>query len=296
SKSLNIDKRGISSLRIDNNPFSELETLVKNRIPLRIRFRPNFHKKQEFNNRGREERKALNKADFERADSLPQKLLNSNDFLLYSAQFYEGDIKERLLRNAILDEVLKWPNAIIPYEIDGRFSDLDRAVIAKAVKIFHLLTCIRFLPRNESDYDYLYITSKSGCYSSVGRVGGKQELSLGSRCVSVGIVQHEMMHAIGFWHEQSRADRDEYVTVLWPNIIKGMEYNFDKYNLKYIQHLEEPYDYHSIMHYGAYAFSKRGMRTIEPKQKGVSIGQRRFLSKIDIRKINKLYGCKEYLR
>lgn len=55
----------------------------------------------------------------------------------------------------------------------------------------------------------------------IGRDGGQQLLSLGDDCVYVGIVVHEFMHAVGFWHEQSRADRDEFVTVLWDNIQQG---------------------------------------------------------------------------
>ena len=62
------------------------------------------------------------------------------------------------------------------------------------------------------------------CWSYIGRIywrKGGQTLSLGYRCNNRGIIMHEMMHAIGFWHEQSRPDRDQYVEVLWDNISKG---------------------------------------------------------------------------
>ena len=61
---------------------------------------------------------------------------------------------------------------------------------------------------------------------------------------------------LGFWHEQSRADRDDNVEILWNNIMGDMSYNFMKYNLNQINHLGAPYDTCSVMHYGAFAFSK----------------------------------------
>ena len=72
----------------------------------------------------------------------------------------------------------------------------------------------------------------------------------------LGIVMHELMHASGFWHEQSRADRDEFITIMWNNIMSGMEYNFLKYDLRKINHLGASYDTCSVMHYGATAFAK----------------------------------------
>jgi hypothetical protein len=75
-------------------------------------------------------------------------------------------------------------------------------------------------------------------------------------------------------------------------IVTGHERNFDKYQLGYIDHLNMPYDYGSVMHYPAYAFAvDRHRMTIEPKQSGVTIGQRVRLSDIDAKEIQILYGC-----
>lgn len=50
---------------------------------------------------------------------------------------------------------------------------------------------------------------------------GPQLLSVGPGCDKKGIIMHELMHAVGFWHEQSRTDRNKYVEVLWENVGKG---------------------------------------------------------------------------
>ena len=59
------------------------------------------------------------------------------------------------------------------------------------------------------------------CWSQVGIRGGKQQLSLGSGCENKGRALHELMHSLGFLHEQSRQDRDEHVTILYQNIQDG---------------------------------------------------------------------------
>ena len=62
----------------------------------------------------------------------------------------------------------------------------------------------------------------SRCYSYVGLIGGKsQDISIGSGCVHKGIILHELMHALGFYHEQSRYDRDQYVSIDYSNIKSG---------------------------------------------------------------------------
>lgn len=88
---------------------------------------------------------------------------------------------------------------------------------------YHAKTCIRFVPRT-SENDYLLIKSgRSGCWSSVGRTGGKQDLNLQpDGCLSkVGTAIHELMHALGMFHEQNRSDRDNHVRIRFENIQRG---------------------------------------------------------------------------
>uniref|UniRef100_A0A4W5K545 Metalloendopeptidase n=1 Tax=Hucho hucho TaxID=62062 RepID=A0A4W5K545_9TELE len=178
----------------------------------------------------------------------------------------------------------------VPYTIeDSRFTPSDRQNIEYAVQSFHSKTCIRFVPRGNQK-DYISFESLNGCYSSLGRIGGKQTVSVNSvGCILLGIIQHETLHALGFQHEQTRSDRDQYVRINWSNIDSNMANNFDKQNTN---NLNTPYDYSSVMHYGRTAFSINGMDSITPiPNPNVSIGQRRGMSTTDILRINRLYGC-----
>ncbi|KAI5630148.1 hatching enzyme 1a precursor [Silurus asotus] len=128
------------------------------------------------------------------------------------------------------------------------------------------------------------------CYSYVGKTGGSQVVSL-SRfgCVYHSIVEHELNHALGFYHEHFRSDRDKYVTINWQNIDPTTKSNFD---LKNTNNISTTYDYSFVMHYGNTAFSINGLYTITPTpDPSVMIGQRQELSTIDIKRINILYNC-----
>ena len=103
------------------------------------------------------------------------------------------------------------------------------------------------------------------------------------------------MHAsvlnLGFYHEQSRPDRDSYVRVNYANIQSGMAHNFDKYDNTVVNTQNTPYDYASVMHYESDAFSINGLPTIEPLQSGVTVGQRDNMSSIDIQEVRMFYNC-----
>ncbi len=110
-------------------------------------------------------------------------------------------------------------------------------------------------------------------------------ISIGLGC-GLGQAIHEIGHAVGLWHEQSREDRDQFVRIAWENIIPNMEHNFD-------QHIADgddigPYDYDSVMHYPAKAFSSNGLDTIVALG-GQPIGQRNGLSDADVAAVLELY-------
>uniref|UniRef100_A0A3P9IXZ9 Metalloendopeptidase n=1 Tax=Oryzias latipes TaxID=8090 RepID=A0A3P9IXZ9_ORYLA len=166
----------------------------------------------------------------------------------------------------------------------------------KLISIFRLKTCIDFKPR-DAEVFYISIQKLDGCYSYIGRqVANGQVLSIGSGCDSKAIVEHEFLHALGFFHEQSRYDRDDFVTIVWNNILK--ENNFDKAGSDISTTHETPYDYRSVMHYSKDAFNNGNgstIITIDPKFQNV-IGQRLEMSHYDVLELNRLYNCSKYLK
>lgn len=187
----------------------------------------------------------------------------------------------------ITGQQFRWPNATVPFGIDPAMPDQQRVI--DAIAHWEANTPLRFVRRAGGVADFVMFQSGSGCSSQVGRRGGQQTVTLGQGC-GTGNAIHEIGHTIGLWHEQSREDRDTFVRIVWANIDPSLQHNFT-------QHVSDgddlgAYDYGSIMHYPADAFSTNRQATIvalQPIPSGVTMGQRDGLSPGDIAGVLALY-------
>jgi len=187
------------------------------------------------------------------------------------------------------DSYYRWPAGVVPYEIDPTIPNQYRITDAIAHWNTQLGGAINIRPRNGESYYVRFVNSTSSgtCSSYVGNnyMAG-QALTLGSSC-STGNVIHELGHAIGLFHEHTREDRNSFVKINFANITSGALGNFDQ-QIALSSDLGA-YDYGSIMHYPANAFSMNGLPTIETIPAGIAIGQRTALSAGDIGGVRNMY-------
>ncbi|OQV19964.1 Vascular endothelial growth factor receptor 1 [Hypsibius exemplaris] len=197
------------------------------------------------------------------------------------------------------NEVRLWSKindkVLIPYMFSNSYIlwPTYQKLVLEAMKVFADETCLQFIPRTNQT-DYVLITNERSCSAYVGRKGGLQRVSLaiGMCTDKLGIIEHELMHSIGFYNEQCRRDRDIYVEINFSNIDMSDAKEFTIYSNNL--HDNQEYDFSSVMHSGMYDYSiNHTVWTIRPKPKYAksAIGQRMGLSSGDIRKINRLYNC-----
>lgn len=202
---------------------------------------------------------------------------------------------------------MKWPQGIIPYDMSAITDAQDKKKITDAMNMLmyavgtpiansqQRTACIYLRPRQTADKNFIKIQYGNGCSAHVGHVTGTQPtLTLQKNgCFYSRTIQHELMHVVGFFHEQSRPDRDNYLQINLNNVKSDMAHNFNKYTWgSTVVNQGSTYDYASIMHYDTNAFSMNGKPTMVPRQTGVTIGKSEVLSPTDIAEVRHFYGCK----
>ncbi|XP_054826800.1 meprin A subunit alpha-like [Eublepharis macularius] len=205
---------------------------------------------------------------------------------------FEGDIALPRERNALRNEKRRW-KLPIPFILADNLDLNAKGVILKALEGFSLKTCVGFKPY-EGEKSFIKFQNLKGCWSFIGNMKNGQNISVGKGCEKKGIVTHELLHALGFYHEQARTDRDDYVKIWWNRIVPDHKKDFKRKSNRFVTDLNTQYDYESMMHYRPSTFSKNeGLPTITAKipEFNSIIGQRLDFSRTDLQKIYQMYKC-----
>ncbi|KAH8233898.1 hypothetical protein KR032_002393 [Drosophila birchii] len=223
--------------------------------------------------------------------------------------YYQGDIQNPGIRarNAIGNAIFHWPNATVHYVIQPNvFDKAHLAMIFDAMAIIMNNSCITFelatkerlpLALNISGLLNGCSTKSLGFRTITPNGINLQPHQIGKGCFRLGSILHELLHTLGFEHQHVAQNRDKYIRIQWENIKQDDIDNFtnDDNTTDWLD-FDEPYDYDSVMHYRPMAFSKNGQPTIVALKKGNhKMGQRLEMTKTDIRKLNKMYKCSEYV-
>lgn len=184
-------------------------------------------------------------------------------------------------------ELKLWSSNIIPIFIAPNLSEPDRVI--RALEMFSG-TVVRFVPFSGQEDVMVFEEGTGVCKSYVGRIGGKQPLWIAPGCQPDDIA-HEIMHALGFVHEQNRTDRDQFIVLNAENIDEQYQENFFRLppSLMTVSGLA-PFDFDSLMIYPPTMFSKNGQPTMQSKVSEKEIRPSVGLSPRDVERINRAYG------
>jgi hypothetical protein len=144
-----------------------------------------------------------------------------------------------------------WPGGVVPFEFNANVTAAHRSEMLSCMAQISARAAVTFRARQGGDLFWLHIQESTGNNSAVGMVAPGQTVNIAS-WGSPFVIIHELYHALGFWHEQSRPDRNAYVIINNGNIQGGAEFNFF---LNPVAGTYGPYDFDSIMHYDQCAFS-----------------------------------------
>jgi len=246
---------------------------------------------------------------------IPVQAVLHNDKFIIQGDIVIGDTSKYQLKQGIYKHKLpsrmarvmddpdyKWKNNKVPYFIPVATSPSLRDSIMRAIQIIEDNTNVDFVVKTNGYADYVAIIEDNSIagagLAEIGRIGGKQHVWLKSN-VSPGVIVHEFLHTLGFLHEHTRSDRDEWINIDWSNISPDQKYNFYIDPSRWYEIFPDvvnigEYDCSSIMHYSQFAFAiDRSRPVITCKQCGIcpnsSFGNLSGLSYWDIYGINYVY-------
>uniref|UniRef100_A0A0N5AJB4 Zinc metalloproteinase n=1 Tax=Syphacia muris TaxID=451379 RepID=A0A0N5AJB4_9BILA len=207
-----------------------------------------------------------------------------------------SDAFARSRRAFSTDPEAKWIHFPIKYRFAESIEFYLISQIIQALNFWQEHTCITFKHDDKvTTGDFIQFFRGEGCYSVIGHLGGMQSISIGKGCERLGTIEHEVGHALGLWHQQSRPDAYNHIKIVEDYILKTYIGDFERRDKSEIDTYDVPYDLGSVMHYGSTAFSfdekTRTVVTMDPYYQQ-TIGQREKPSFYDIKVINQAY-CKD---
>uniref|UniRef100_A0A0K0FHA1 Zinc metalloproteinase n=1 Tax=Strongyloides venezuelensis TaxID=75913 RepID=A0A0K0FHA1_STRVS len=215
-----------------------------------------------------------------------------NIVICISSNLFYENIISRKQRKVSFNLDHKWPLPI-PYFID---INVNVAAVEKVIKFIQQESCIRFkrYPTKVSGIVGLHYYYGNDCSSSVGKKVKRswQKISIGENCDKYGKIYHETLHALGFYHEHTRLDRDKYIKLLFRNVIPNFASQFAKVSKTDSNTFRIPYDYGSVMHYALFFLSSNGENTMVPYDKlyDMTPGYKSKMSFNDLKLLN-IYYC-----